>query len=160
MIPRSEPPRPFVIEALTAGVLPGENEGVTLAAPREFAACALTGVPQEVRVTMRVIPEPATAEFGLRLRGTGRFAGGYMLRFQPHNGAVSLHDVTLARVDGLDRPFDLDIIMRGDIIDVSIDGRRCLVNRLPEQRGSSLFCFCQEGQVRFDAVKVRRLLPG
>ena len=158
MVPSLGEPRASVVEALTPGVALGDDGAFTLVAPRGLASNALLDVPQNVRIKMRIIPGPGTAEFGLRLRGTGRFAGGYMLRFQPSTDTVSLHDVTLSSVRGLDRPFDLDILMYDDIIDVNIDARRCLVNRLPEQRGDRLFCFCQEGQVRFDAVEIRPLL--
>jgi beta-fructofuranosidase len=158
MGPSSGKPRAHAVGALTQGVLPGDDASFTLVAPRGLAANALLDVPRNARIKMRVIPAPGTAEFGLRLRGTGRFAGGYMLRFRPSVGTVSLHDVTLHSVDGLDQAFDLDIIMHDDIIDVSVDARCCLVNRLPEQRGDRLFCFCQEGQARFDAVEIRPLL--
>lgn len=146
--------------ALTEGVAYGEGTrgSFDLTAPRRIAAGALLDLPQDLHIKVRVIPAPHTAEFGLRLRGTGNFSGGYMLRFRPHTGTVSLHDVELSAVDGIDRPFDLDIIAQGGIIDVSIDGRRCLVNRLPEQDGSCLFCYCQEGQVRFEGLEVRPLL--
>ena len=44
------------------------------------------------------------------------------------------------------------------IVDVCIDGRRCLIDRCPELKGERLFFFCQNGQVRFESIRVRPLL--
>ena len=41
------------------------------------------------------------------------------------------------------------------VIDVCIDHRRTLVNRVPDVHGDRLFIGCQDGRVTFDAIEVR-----
>ena len=47
------------------------------------------------------------------------------------------------------------MIVQGDIIDVCVDQRRTLINRVPEVHGDRLFVCCQDGRVTFDAIEVR-----
>lgn len=39
-----------------------------------------------------------------------------------------------------------------------MDQRRCLIERRPESEGDSVFFFCQNGEVTFEAIEVRPLL--
>ena len=48
----------------------------------------------------------------------------------------------------------LTIVMKGDIIDVCVDNRRCIVNRLPEKKGSQLWFFARNGKLSFENIKV------
>ena len=63
---------------------------------------------------------------------------------------VRLHDQCLFGVDGLDREFTLEIVLKGDIIDVCIAGGRTLVSRCPEQNGSGMFFWAQDSNVAFE----------
>lgn len=44
--------------------------------------------------------------------------------------------------------------MKDDIIDVSVDNRRCISNRLSEQKGSFLWLYAKHGNVQFKSIKV------
>ena len=83
---------------------------------------------------------------------------GYDLCFRPYEQRVELFDASLVRVEGLDRSFDLDIILTGDIIDVCIAGQRTVVNRCPELKGDRLFFFAHNGDVTFENIQIRPLL--
>jgi len=131
-----------------------------MTAPLGFEVAALSDVPRDVHITLRIDPGSAHA-FGLRLRGNGAFASGYDLRFAPYEATVSLADVSLPLVRGLDHPFQLDLVMVDDIIDVSVNtgrpgGERSLVNRLPQLTGDRLFFYAQDGLARFSDITVRR----
>ena len=102
------------------------------------------------------------------MRASGAYEGGYELRLSAHERVVelrTLHDRAMPgtvrraiwAVDGLDRRMTLDIVLADDIIDVCIDGRRCLVSRYPELCGNRLFFFCQNGDVSFDDIEIRPL---
>ena len=67
---------------------------------------------------------------------------------------MTLFDQAITVVDGLDKPFRLDILIKDDIIDVCIDQRRCLINRCPELHGAHLFFFAQHAQITFDNIVV------
>jgi hypothetical protein len=114
--------------------------------------------------------DPDAAAFGLRLRGVDSDEDGYELRFLPDQQQVVLQratvpsnprESTLTHVTGLNQPFSLNIIMKDDIIDVCIDDRRCLCQRLPELHGDKLFLFAEEGQADFRSLQIRPLInPG
>ena len=82
-----------------------------------------------------------------------------MLALQPKAQKVKLaHDASLDAV-ALDGKQTLTIVMKDDIIDACIDGRRCIVNRLPDQNGSYLWFYAQGGSVSFTNVSISTLIP-
>ena len=63
-------------------------------------------------------------------------------------------------VEGLEHPVSIELIAKGDILDVCIDGRRTLVVRAPgTTRGERLFLFAQDGAAVFDAIEIHSLAP-
>ena len=80
--------------------------------------------------------------------------GGVHMSFNSDNRTVRLHDSSISAVTGLDKPMKLTIVMKGDIIDLCVDNRRCIVNRLPEKKGSQLWFFARNGKLRFENIKV------
>lgn len=147
------PPLPLALQALTEGVT-GDSQRMDLAAPAGLAVGMLGGVARNVHLTLQLIPQTAVGNFGLRLRGHDHFAGGYDLRFYPIERRVTLHEESIEAVDGLDRPFTVEINLKEDIIDVCIDQRRCLVNRCPERQGDRLFFFGQNSTVTVRNLEV------
>ena len=149
-VPELTPPtapaiaRPVI--ALTAGVAAVDGN-VQLDGRAGLAVAMLTEIPHNVRLTLRCCPESAVGNFGLRLRGTGNFAAGYDLLFQPVAQIVKLHEEIITAVAGLDRPFTLEILLYADLIDVCVDGRRCIVNRCPERQGDRLFFFAHASSI-------------
>jgi hypothetical protein len=75
------------------------------------------------------------------------------LAFNVPERTISLEGERLAAVEGLNGPLELDIILTDDIIDVCIDQRYCIINRLGERDGDSLFLFCQDGAASFESIE-------
>jgi hypothetical protein len=177
MIPASGEPLPLSMVAASPGAS-GDGREVTIKAAERFAKAALGDVPRNVRVTLRVVPGPGTRAFGLLLRGKGDYDGGCELRFEPGQrraqyGVPENHgpardsmdrtamgrDFAVENVEHLDRPFSLDIIVKGDIIDTCIDQRRTMITRrIPEPDGDRLFFFVKDGEVTFETIAVRPLV--
>ncbi len=88
------------------------------------------------------------------MRSNERAAGGYKLNFLQNERIVTLGNTSINAVDGLNKNIKVDIIMKDDIIDVSVDNRRCISNRLSEQKGSFLWLYAKHGNVRFKSIKV------
>jgi hypothetical protein len=155
----------------------GDGRMVKIRAAKGFAAATLSGVPKNIRLTLRIVPQPGAKAFGLCLRGKGQYDGGCELRFEPGRQRVQYgvpenhgpakdatdriamgRDFALENVENLDRSFTLDIVVKDDIIDMCIDRRRTMITRrIPEPTGDRLFFFAQEGDVRFEDVAVRPL---
>jgi hypothetical protein len=151
------------LDLLTVPLTPGAScsvGSVDLNAVEGLEVAAFDAVPQNIRLTLNVEPMGNCADFGLWLRGSGRYETGYPLHFLPYERKVTLNGQAITCMDGLDRPFSLEIIVKDDIIDVCVDQRRCVINRCPELKGERVFFFCRNGHVRFSSVTIAPLLPG
>ena len=178
LIPASGKPQKLSFAALSSESS-GDSTRVRIRAPGRFAAGMLAGVPANVRITLRVMPQPGAKTFGLCFRGQGNYESGCELRFEPGRQRVQYaavkgrgpaedstgpiaqgRDFAIENVENLDRPFTLDIIVKNDLIDTCIDQRRTMLTRRdPEAHGDRLFFFAREGEVTFADISVRPLSP-
>ncbi len=140
-------------------------------------AAMLKGIPQNVRITLRITPSASVKHFGIAVRGRGNCEDGCELRFEPdrqraqfsglnHNStdknvtgerAAFVANTSIENLTGLDSPFALDLIVKDDLVDVCIDGRRTMLTRQYAQ-GDRLFFFANRGDVVFDEISIRPLL--
>jgi hypothetical protein len=150
------------VTALSGDVAGDAASTLTLADPEGLSMAAFEGIPADARIRMRVTPSASAREFGLVVRGAGRCETGYEVRFIPAEKRVRVkpvakgEDIThsLQGVEGLDRPFSIELVMTGDILDLCIDERMCFVNRYGEARGDRLFLFCENGEVTFEGLQI------
>ena len=133
----------------------GDSRQIRFDSLETLAVAALEGVPRNCRIACRVEPDAGCIRFGLGLRGQGAFAEKYELTFDLLLRTVNLAQERIEGVAGLDLPFTLEIILKDDIIDVSIGQQRCMINRLPELQGNRLFFYCENGAVRFSEIEVK-----
>jgi hypothetical protein len=150
-------PLTLTIDCLTPGAT-HEDHAILLQGAEGLAGAVAHSIPRNVRILMDVLPQPGAGTFGLRLRSRD-FASGYELSFHVPERSVRLGSETICAVDGLDRPFSLEIVAYGDILDVCIDERRCIVNRCPEQHGDQLYFFAHNAGVSFHHLQVEPLPP-
>ena len=166
MIPASGDPLTLSMKQLTQKVS-GTQKQVKLDATSGFEVAAFENVPQNVRITLDIKPEPGVNYFGLCLRGSGNYEKGCELRFDPAKKQVQLGEpkdghmgddspTCIRGVKGIDQSFKLDIILKRDIVDVCVDNRRTLI-RQKHYTGDRLFLFAKNGKVTFENVTVRPL---
>jgi hypothetical protein len=79
------------------------------------------------------------------------------LSFSPDNKTVALAETSITAVDGLDKKVRVQIIMKGDIIDVCVGNKRCIDDRLYEQKGASLGFYAKHGTVDFGSIRIEPL---
>ncbi len=157
VIPASEAPSPAGITPVSLASVTGNS--VLISADNNEGQAYAVNIPRNCKITLDIEPDAACEEYGLRLRSGESGDNGYVLSFQPQSARVSLaHDASLDAVSGLNRKITLTIVMKDDIIDVDIDHRRCLVNRLPDQNGNYLWFYARKGNVRFGNVQVSPLV--
>jgi hypothetical protein len=175
MIPASGQPLKPAFEPLR-GNATQDAGAIHVRAQDGFAVAMLKGLPQNVRITLRIKPGAGVKHFGLTLRGKGNYEDGCELRFEPgrqraqygvpDRGGMAkdftgdmvavIADACIGNLTGLDRPFTLDLIVKDDLVDACIDGRRTILKRQPAQ-GDRLFLFANQGDVVFEDVSVRPL---
>ena len=156
MIPKTGEMLDLPFRPLTSATFKQEDR-IYLAARQGLEVGMLTDVPENVRITMQIVPKSNSESFGLRLKGSGNFESGYLLRLSPYERSVDLNGQSILNVEGLDHSCRLEVVLRDDIIDVCVDDRRCLVNRCPGLSGNRLFFFCRNGQVIFQDLQVSPL---
>ncbi len=121
--------------------------------------------PRAAWLSLRCEPLDDQGAFGLQL-------GELELRLEPprrklgwrpvNATSVAEHEGSaLYEVDGLDRPFSLDLVLYDDLLDLCVDGRRTLIIRHVAP-GSTEPCrlFAHDGAVRFAEVIARPLVIG
>ena len=168
LTPPTKEPLRLTLKTLTEGVS-GSAERIYVESPQGMSAGYFAGVPRNVRIRMRIVPGTSTnGWFGLCVRGSGHYATGTEIRCTPHLGKVELRDAVsqprvnndwhaLEDVERLDRPFTLEVIVKDDMIDLCVDNRRTMINRVKDQPGDRLFFFAQDAEVTFENIDVREL---
>ncbi|MFA7006690.1 MAG: LamG-like jellyroll fold domain-containing protein, partial [Verrucomicrobiia bacterium] len=142
------------------------RESVRVAAAKERQIVELPGIPQDYRLQMEVAPEPGASAFGVSLRADG--SDGCELTVEPSRSRVSFSKMIgssgkagggpgIEAVRGLDKPFIVDIIVRHDILDAEIAGRRSLVTRFWNPASDRLRFFAEGGAVTFRNIRVSPL---
>jgi hypothetical protein len=132
------------------------------------ATATMERVPRDMRLTMQVTLGTGASGFALKFHESAEYNTGCTLAFDPAKQQVAFHaddkdpgktketDCAIEHVQGLDRPFALEIVLKGDIMDVCIDNRRTIITRYKGE-GEGLFFYAQGGQVTADALEVRPL---
>jgi len=128
---------------------------VFIDAPAAIGGAFIAHMPYSCRITLEIEPNGSNEEYGLFLRANEKANDGYKLSFSPNSQIVRLgNDAWIETVQGLDKTIKVDIVMKEDIIDVNIDNKRCIVNRLPEKKGDHLWFFARNGKVNFSNIKL------
>lgn len=135
-----------------------DNGHYSINAPSGVGAAYAENIPLNARIIVEIEPMGDNEEYGLYLRADAKASAGYKLNFSANNQTVTLANSSIQAVHGLNNTIQVDIIMKDDIIDVSIDNKRCIVNRLPEQKGNHLWFYAKHGTVKFKAIVVLPLL--
>lgn len=132
---------------------------VLLDAQGTIGGAYIKDMPYNCQITLEIEPMSNSDEYGLFLRAKDKANDGYKLSLNPNKCTIRLgEDAFIEVVPGLGEPIKVNIIMRNDIIDVCIDDRRCIVNRLPEKKGNYLWFYAKQGIVKFKNIKVSPLL--
>jgi hypothetical protein len=156
MVPAGGPVSAFRAVALD-GMTRVEGRTIHLAARQGLAVANYSGVPRNAHLKMRVHPQPNAFGFGLRFGSGAAFDSGYDLHFSPADRVVALQQQRLFAVEGLNRPFTVEVVLWGDIIDVCIDERRTLIDRYPQRRNSTVSAYAEDSDVTFEMVEITAL---
>jgi hypothetical protein len=93
--------------------------------------------PGDARIRMKITPRTQLSRYGICLHVSQTPSVAYSITFDPLTESVtwtlpgdsSVREFSLASVAGLDKPIDLEVILLGELLDISIDQRRTFVVR-------------------------------
>ena len=125
--------------------------------PNGEGAAYFSDIPDNCRITLEIETLGEVEEYGMYLRSSDGGNSGYKLGFSPDNSTVSLGNTSISAVHNLNNTVKIDIIMKGSIIDVCVDNRRCIVNRCYEQKGNKLWIYAKHGNVLFKSINIAEL---
>ena len=168
LVPETGAPLALKIQPLTSGVS-GDARSLKLNAPQNLVMASLASAPRHFLFRARVNPATNASDFGLRIGANENGRGGHELRFEPGREKAGLRGSNSSSVDeseltsiydlsGIGQSFDLELIVKGDVVDVCVDKRRTLAARLPATEGGHIFFFARNADVTFENVELRPLL--
>ncbi|WP_153801053.1 family 43 glycosylhydrolase [Foetidibacter luteolus] len=134
-------------------------DNYTINTPGGLDAVFFENIPTDCYISFEMETSGLVEDWGLYLRSNATGGEGYKLSFSAINREVRLANSSIKAVDGLDKKTKVQVVMKGDIIDVCIGGKRCIVNRLYERKGAALGLFAKHGKVTFSAFKIAPLQP-
>ncbi len=140
--------------------------GPPLDAPRHVSLEARDGqearyisdVPADAVITLTLMPQSGTEEFGLLLRSEESPDREYRLGFNARERQMTLSRTTLSDLDDIAGPVRVVICMTGSVIDVCVNERHTLVERCFETRGTRLGLFVQGGAVGVSDLSISPIL--
>ncbi|MCD7936726.1 MAG: hypothetical protein LUG98_07695 [Tannerellaceae bacterium] len=134
------------------------GDRIRMQAGGDVGVVSLTGLPVNYRLTVTIDPESTYEEAGLFLRATDQTQTGYRLALNPVNQTVTMHNTSINGVKELTSPVVLDVIVYDEFFDVSVNQQRCILNRLPEQKGNTLFLYVKNGNVAYKDIRIEEII--
>lgn len=157
VLPSSSPiptPEMAIVTPAVASIVDGK---VQIDAQGDVGVVEMHNFPENYRISMVIEPDGNYEEVGLFLRATDKQHNGYRLALNPNHQTVLMHNTSIQAVKGLSEPFFLEVIVCDDFFDVSVNNQRCLLNRLPEQKGSNLFFYVKNGNVVIRDMRIEKI---
>ncbi|MGE5608677.1 MAG: LamG-like jellyroll fold domain-containing protein [Bacillota bacterium] len=150
MIPATGEATELALKPLSNGVS-GDGRQVRIVSAQGVGQALLSGLPRNARIQLRI--DGKAASIGLRLRASDENGPNHELRVTPAQRKVSVTGgQSLIDVEGLNRPFTLDIILKDNLLDLCIGQQRTLVNWVPNLSGDGLILFVDRGEASFTEI--------
>lgn len=130
---------------------------IKMNAAGDIGIASLSDLPLNYRISMTIQPEGNYEEAGLFLRATDKQQSGYRLELNPDNQKVIMHNTSIHAVSDLGQTIALDVIVYDEFFDVSINNKRCILNRLPEQKGTNLFFYVKNGKAVISDIQIQEI---
>jgi beta-fructofuranosidase len=138
-----------------------------LEAGQERRQILIDQIPNDVRLTLTLVPEGPVKAFGLRLRTSDGKTDGTELRFERGTAGFSARTSSggpngkgpaIQGLENPDRATTLDIVCTHDLVDVEINGRHTLINRYWNPKGDRLGIWVEGGTLTVKDATIRNLL--
>ncbi|MFT3933117.1 MAG: family 43 glycosylhydrolase [Chitinophagaceae bacterium] len=148
----------FPVEAVPAtSAAISSIDSKTITTANGLSAYFFENLPADYTISFEAEQKTTTDEFGIYLRSDKDAGSSYKLSISPQNRTVALANTHITAVEGLDKKIKVQVVVKGDVIDVCINGKRCIDNRLYEKKGNFAGIFAKHGTVTFSAIKIASL---
>ncbi|WP_455961597.1 family 43 glycosylhydrolase [Bacteroides bouchesdurhonensis] len=130
------------------------NGKLTLNSPNGTSVASLSELPVNYRITMKIKPLTNYDEIGLFVRATDSRDRGYKVELNANKESAFIYNTGINTVKNLRGEITLDLILKDEFIDMNINGKRSIINRLPEKKGHKLFFFLKNGSAEIKDIKI------
>ena len=130
------------------------NGKLTLNSPNGTSVASLSELPVNYRITMKIKPLTNYDEIGLFVRATDSRDRGYKVELNANKESAFINNTGINTVKNLRGEITLDLILKDEFIDMNINGKRSIINRLPEKKGHKLFFFLKNGSAEIKDIKI------
>lgn len=114
------------------------------------------GLPVNYRITFDFEPDGNYDEAGLFVRGDDKNHRGYKVELNSNKQSVFIYNTGINTVKDLDKTVNVDLILKDEFIDMNVNGKRSIINRLPEKKGDRLFFFLKNGKAKFKNIVISK----
>jgi len=189
MIPKTGDPLDWKVDQVENGVTI-KNSGSIEINTKSLAKAKIKDLPISYRLTMDIVPNGKIKAFGVQFNANqenqagcelqiipeknhaqwGSYTKDTLASFIPHteDRTSPYHpmagvDFSLANVEGLNKPFKLDLIVKYDtnsnivLLDACIDNRRTMITHRYKLKCNSISLFANEGQADFNNIVISPL---
>ena len=150
-----------------AGEATADGGRIRLNAKTGPSAAALTGMPANARITLRLRPEASVKEFGLVVRASGKPNSGMEMKVVPAERVIEFNlpassdrrhgEKALRNAKPLAGAFAIDLIIKDDLLNVCLNNNRTYIVRIPSG-DDRLGFFARGGAATFEDIVIRPLL--
>jgi hypothetical protein len=121
------------------------------------AACVLSKMPGNYRLKCHIEPDGEGVCFGFGVHGQQDMADACIITFDPGLKHVSVGDLSIDGVNGMDQPLNIELFVTDTIVDLCINNSRCLINRWPFSETNRFFIWCANGKAAFRNIEIAPL---
>ena len=127
---------------------------LTLNSSNGVSMASLSDLPVNYRITMEIEPLSNYDEIGLFVRAADKGDRGYKVELNANKESAFIYNTGINTVKDLRKTIILDVILKDEFIDMNINGKRSIINRLPEKKGQKLFFFLKNGSAVVKGIKI------
>ena len=111
--------------------------------PNGTSVASISDLPVNYRITMEIQPLSNYDEIGLFVRAT-----------DANKESAFIYNTGINTVKDMRKTIILDLILKDEFIDMNINGKRSVINRLPEKKGQKLFFFLKNGSATIKNINI------
>ena len=104
-------PTPAIQTSSPPDVVSVDGDKIEINASGDIGVASLSGLPENYRISMKIVPEGNYEEAGLFLRATDKRQSGYRLELNPDNQIVTMHNTSINAVNNLEKTIPLEVIV-------------------------------------------------
>ena len=122
--------------------------------PNGTSVASISDLPVNYRITMEIQPLSNYDEIGLFVRATDKRERGYKIELNANKESAFIYNTGINTVKDMRKTIILDFILKDEFIDMNINGKRSVINRLPEKKGQKLFFFLKNGSATIKNINI------